>query len=228
VEYEIKGTTLPVVEIKLRRGESVFSESGGMAWMSDGINMQTSGKGGGLGGFLGRALSGESLFLTTYTCEANEGLIAFAPSFTGQIKPIQLAAGQTIIAQKGAFLAGDDSIKLETHFSKKLGAGLFGGEGFVMQKITGPGTWFAEIDGEVVEYNLKDGEILKVDPGCVAMVDPSVNIDVQVVKGVANIFFGEGLFLTLLRGPGRVWLQTMPISGVAKALIPFLPKPSSG
>jgi uncharacterized protein (TIGR00266 family) len=229
MEYEIKGTTMPVVEVKLQRGEAIFTESGSMCWMSDGIEMKTSGRGGGLGGFLGRALSGESLFLTTFTCQAAEGRIAFAPSTPGQIIPVKLAAEQTLIAQKGAFMAGEDEVKLEIHFRKQLGAGFFGGEGFIMQKISGPGTVFVEIDGEVMEHTLGAGEILKVDTGYVAMLEPSVSFDIEMVKGgVKNVLFGgEGLFMTTLKGPGRVWLQTMPIQTVAGALIPFLPKTSS-
>ncbi|NWF69955.1 MAG: TIGR00266 family protein [Chloroflexi bacterium] len=230
MEYTIKGTTMPVVEFKLQRGEALFTEAGGMCWMSANIEMKTSGRGGGLGGFLGRALSGESLFLTTFTCQGNDGLIAFGPSSPGQIIATELKEGQSLIAQKGAFLCGQDTVKLEIHFRKQLGAGFFGGEGFIMQKISGPGWVFTEIDGEVIEYTLGAGQEMKVDTGYVAMFEPSVQFDVEMVKGgVKNILFGgEGLFMTTLKGPGRVWLQTLPIQSVASALIPFLPRPSSG
>jgi uncharacterized protein (TIGR00266 family) len=226
MQYEIKGTVMPVVEVQLKRGDSIYTESGGMAWMSDGIDMKTSGKGG-LGKMLGRALSGESLFLTTYTCEAAAGTITFAVDSPGHIIPLQLAAGQSIIGQKGAFLAAEESVTLEVHFRKKLGSGLFGGEGFVLQKFTGPGLVFAAIDGEVIERQLAAGEILKIDTGHIGMYEPSVTYDIQMVKGVTNVLFGgEGLFLATLKGPGKIWLQTMPISNVAGAILPFIPTKS--
>ena len=224
MDYEIKGTVMPHLVIRLRQGEAVFTESGGMAWMDDGIEMKTSGRGG-LGGMLGRALAGESMFLTTYTCEAPEALISFTVETPGGIVALDLQAGQTVIAQKDAFMVADDSVTLAMHFQRKLGAGLFGGEGFILQKLTGPGRAFLEIGGEVQERLLSPGQILKVDPGHIAAMDPEVDFDIQMVKGVGNMLLGgEGLFLARLRGPGRVWLQTMPPSSLANALIPFLPK----
>jgi uncharacterized protein (AIM24 family) len=151
-------------------------------------------------------------------------LITFTPEAPGAILPLQLAAGESRICQKDAFMVAENSVSLEIHFRKKLGAGLFGGEGFVLQKITGPGLAFVEIAGEVREYELKPGEVMKVDPGHIAMYEPSVNYDIQRVKGVKNIFFGgEGLFLATLTGPGKVWLQSMPLSNLASKLFQYMP-----
>ncbi len=227
MRYEIKGTVLPMLEIHLEQGEAIYTESGGMAWMSEGIRMETSGRGG-LGKMLGRALAGESLFLTTYTCEAAQATIVFTPEAPGHILPVPLQAGHSIIAQKDAFMCAEDSVELEMHFRKRLGAGLFGGEGFILQKLTGPGTAFVEIAGEVHQYQLQAGQKIKVDPGHIAMYEPTVDYDVEMVRGVSNVLFGgEGLFLATLRGPGRVWLQTMPISNLAGAIRPYIPTKSS-
>lgn len=223
MEYQIKGTVMPCLEIRLRQGEALYTESGGMAWMSDGISMKTSGRGG-LGAMLGRALAGESLFLTTYTCDAPEATIVFTPEAPGHIIPVPLQAGYSIIAQKDAFMCAENSVTLEMHFRRRLGTGLFGGEGFILQKLTGPGTAFVEISGEVQQYQLGPGQLMKVDPGHIAMYEPTVDYDIQMVKGVTNMLFGgEGLFLATLRGPGRVWLQTMPISNLAGAISRFIP-----
>lgn len=228
MEYTIRGDVMPVLQIRLRKGEAIYTESGGMAWMTEGIAMKTSGRGG-LGKMIGRALSGESLFLTTYTAEADNVAIAFAPEAMGKIIPLNLAAGSTMILQKDAFMCAEDSVEMAMHFRKKLGAGLFGGEGFILQKVTGPGVVFAEIIGEVVEYDLKPGQRLKVDPGHLAMYEPSVNYDIQMVKGVKNILFGgEGLFLATLTGPGKVWLQTMPISNLASRIAQAIPGKGGG
>ena len=215
MRYDIKGDSLPVVICNLNAGETIVSESGAMGWMSDNILMDTNMKGGLFGG-IGRAFSGESVFLNTFTCNHGSGLIAFPSSFPGKIVARNLSPGETIICQKGAFLAGEVSVKLETFFRKKLGAGFFGGEGFILQKITGPGLVFLEFDGHVEEYTLDMGQKLKVDTGNVAMFDASVDFNVEMVKGFKNIFFGgEGLFLSTLRGPGKVYLQTMPIQNLA-------------
>lgn len=215
MRYDIKGDSLPVVICNLNAGETIVSESGAMGWMSDNILMDTNMKGGLFGG-IGRAFSGESVFLNTFTCNHGSGLIAFPSSFPGKIVARNLSLGETIICQKGAFLAGEVSVKLETFFRKKLGAGFFGGEGFILQKITGPGLVFLEFDGHVEEYTLDMGQKLKVDTGNVAMFDASVDFNVEMVKGFKNIFFGgEGLFLSTLRGPGKVYLQTMPIQNLA-------------
>ena len=227
MKYEISGTTMPVVEITLDKGESVFTESGGMAWMDDGIAMQTSGKGG-LGKMLGRALAGESLFMTTYTATRDAQQIALVPEMPGSVLAIELNAGQSLIAQRNAFMVAQEGVEMQMHFRRKLGTGLFGGEGFVMQRLTGPGVVFVEIGGEVVKRELARGEVLKVDPGHIAMMDTEVDFDIEMVKGLGNIFLGgEGLFLAKLTGPGRVWLQTMPLYNLAMSIYQFLPKSSS-
>ena len=223
MQYEIKGTLMPNLEVKLAYGESIYTESGGMAWMSEGIDMQTSGRGG-LGGMLGRALAGESLFLTTYTCQAQGGLIVFTPDMPGTVMAMELGPGQSIIAQKDAFMCAQESVQLEMHFRKKLGTGIFGGEGFILQKVTGPGIVFFEIAGEVREYDLGPGSTMKVDTGHIAMYEPTVNYDIQMVKGVTNMLFGgEGLFLAHLRGPGHVWLQSLPFSRMAGRMLAAVP-----
>ncbi|MCD6436551.1 MAG: TIGR00266 family protein [Clostridiales bacterium] len=223
MKYEIKGGELPVVIMNLDKGESVFTESGGMGWMTDGIDMSTNMEGGLFGG-LARKLSGESLFMTTYKSSSNESEIAFPSSFPGKIIPHELKSGESIICQKKSFLCAERSVKLEMHFRKKLGTGLFGGEGFILQKITGPGTAFMELDGSIIEYDLKAGETLKVDTGHIAMFEPSVSYKIEMLKGFKNVLFGgEGLFLAILQGPGKIWLQTMPVQNLAKEIIPYIP-----
>lgn len=228
MEYKIIGSTLQAVILELDPGETVYSESGGMAWMSSNISMNTSGRGGGLGGVLKRAISGESLFLVEYTSQGGKGFVAFASDFPGKIVPVNLSDGQQLIAQKQAFLCAEKTVGLDIHFRRRLGAGLFGGEGFVLQKLTGPGVAFVCLDGEIMEYTLGQNEVLKVDTGHVAMYEPTVAFDIEMVPGFKNILFGgEGLFLATLRGPGRIWLQTMPVQNLARAVIPHLPKTSS-
>lgn len=218
MQYKIKGDNLPVVICELNPGESIISESGAMGWMSDNFTMDTNMKGGLFKG-IARAFSGESVFLNTYRCEREPGFIAFPSSFPGKIMAKNLRPGETLICQKGAFLAGESSINLEVVFRKKLGAGFFGGEGFILQKISGSGLVFLEFDGHIEEYDLAPNEVMKVDTGNVAMFESSVQFDVETVKGFKNIMFGgEGLFLTTLRGPGRVYLQTMPIQNLAGQL----------
>ena len=229
MEYRIIGSTLQAVIIELDPGETIFSESGGMAWMSNNIVMNTSGRGGGLGGALKRAVSGESLFLVEYTSQGSKGTVAFASDFPGKIVPIRLGQGQQMICQKTAFLCAEKTVGLDIHFRKRLGAGLFGGEGFIMQKLTGPGVAFVCLDGEIVEYTLEPNQVLKVDTGHVAMYEPSVGFDVEMLKGFTNIFFGgEGLFMATLQGPGRIWLQTMPTSNLARAILPYMPSKGGG
>lgn len=218
MRYEVKGNSLPVVICHLDSGEAMVSEGGAMGWMTSNIKMDTNMKGGLMGG-LGRAFSGESVFLNTFTSQGGEGHVAFPSSFPGKIVDLQLAPGESIIAQKGAFLAGTSDVKLEIAFKKKLGAGFFGGEGFILQKITGPGQTFLEFDGHVEEYTLAAGETLLVDTGNVAMFESSVAYDIEMVKGIKNIFLGgEGLFLTKLTGPGKAYLQSMPIQNLAGQL----------
>ncbi len=229
LRYKLIGTTLPAVVLELGPGHQVYSESGGMAWMSANVRMETR-TGGGLGKMLGRVLSGESLFIVEYSLGSGDrGLVAFASEFPGKIVPLELAEGQSVIVQKDAFMCAEASVELKLHFRKRLAAGLFGGEGFILQEVTGPGLAFFEFDGEVVEYTLSDRQVLKVDTGHVAMFEPSVDFDVEMMRGFKNIFFGgEGLFLATLRGPGRVWLQTMPIANLARKLRRYMPAGSGG
>ena len=229
MEYKIYGTIMQTVVMELDPGETVFSESGGLAWMSGNIAMNTSGRGGGLGGMFKRAISGESLFMVEFTSQGSKGMVAFAADFPGKIIPVHLGPGQQIIAQKDAFLCAEKTITTDIHFRRNLGSGLFGGEGFILQKLTGPGVAFVSLDGEIVEYTLAPGQIMKVDTGCVAMFEPTVSYDVEMVKGFKNVLFGgEGLFLSTLTGPGRIWLQTMPMINLAKAIAPYLANANSG
>ena len=223
MKYTIEGGQLPVVVCELDSGEEMFTESGGMSWMSGNMSMSTNMEGGLMKG-LGRAMSGESIFMATYKAEGGPGMIAYASSFPGSIIAHELQPGQSIICQKRSFLAASRGVTLAVHFQRKLGAGLFGGEGFIMQRITGPGVAFIEIDGAAIEYNLQPNQMIKVDTGHVAMMQETVKMEVTTVKGFKNVLFGgEGLFLTTLTGPGHVWLQSMPIDNVAKNIIQFMP-----
>lgn len=223
-DFKIVGSTLPTVVLTLTPRQGVYSETGALSWMSANVNMATN-AGGGLGGLLKRAVSGESLFVVDYAADRAGEFVAFGSDFPGKIVPVNLAQGQSMIAQKGSFLVAEKSVNLSITFRRKLGAGLFGGEGFILQKFDGPGTVFVAFDGEIVEYTLAPGERLKVDTGHVAMFEPTVNFDVEMVKGFKNILFGgEGLFFATLAGPGRVWLQTMPMSKLAGAIAAFLPR----
>lgn len=218
MEAKIIGDSLPVVTIKLKRGESIISENGGMSWMDSGIKMETSTNGGIMKG-LGRALAGESIFMNQYTAEIDDVEIAFASSFPGEILEYDLKEGEFVIAQKRSFLCAEKSVDVSMHFRKKIGAGFFGGEGFIMQKFTGPGKVYLELDGTVVKKELAAGEKMKVDNGYVALMTSEVKLDIETVKGVKNIVFGgEGLFVTTLEGPGTVWLQSMPISKLSGLL----------
>lgn len=215
METKINGEELPYVVCKLNKGESVVTENGGMSWMDDGIKMKTTTNGGIMKG-LGRALAGESIFMNVYTAEKDDVEIAFASSFPGQILEFDLKEGETIIAQKRAFLCAEPTVDISMHFRKKLGAGFFGGEGFIMQKFQGTGKVFLELDGAIYKRELAAGEKLKVDNGYVAAMTSGVDLNIETVKGVKNIVFGgEGLFLTTLKGPGTVWIQSMPISKLA-------------
>ena len=222
MKYELKGGTFPVVVCSLDNGEKMITEKGSMTWMSQNMEMTTSG-GGGLGKMFSKAVSGESIFQNIYTANGN-GMIAFGSSFPGQILPLEVAPGRDYIVQKSSFLASEANVELSVHFNKKLGAGLFGGEGFIMQKLSGSGMAFVEVDGELMEYELGAGQQLVVSTGYVLGYENSVSMDIQQVKGLKNKFLGgEGFFNTVLTGPGKVWLQTMPIPNVANAILPFLP-----
>ncbi|WP_405296047.1 TIGR00266 family protein [Methanobrevibacter sp.] len=223
MEYEIRGGSFPLVVCKLQKGEIMKNETGAMAYMTSGMTMETN-TGGGLLKGLGRALSGDTIFLNFFTAEEDNQEIGFAARTPGKIMPIRLDGTNTIIGQKNAFLAAEEGVDLDIYFKKSLGAGIFGGEGFILQKFTGNGMVFLEIDGEVIEYNLQPGEKLLLDPGHIAAMEESVGFDIERVKGAKNILFGEGLFFSKLTGPGKVWIQTMPLSKLAEAIIPYLPK----
>jgi len=228
ISYRIDGTTLQVVTIELEPGEVIYSESGGMSWMTANIELKTH-SGGGLGKMFKRALSGESLFITDFYTTQGRGTVAFSCEFPGKIIPFDLKSGESLIVQKDAFMCAEKSVDLDLHFRKRLGTGLFGGEGFIMQRITGPGLAFLEVDGEVVEYNLQPGQNLKVDTGHLAAMEASVDFDVTMMKGFSNILLGgEGLFLASVQGPGKVWLQTMPMSKLARKIAQFMPQIGKG
>lgn len=223
MKYEIKGDTLPVVICHLEAGEKMITERGSMSWMSPNMKMDTNARGG-LGKAFGRMFSGESMFQNTYTAERGNGLIAFASSFPGSIKAFEVGPGQEYIFQKSAFLAAEEGVELSIHFHKKFASGLFGGEGFILQRVAGQGTVFAEFDGHVVEYELKAGQQIVIDSGYLAAMTASCQMEIQTISGVKNVVFGgEGLFNTVVTGPGHVWLQTMPISSVASVLAPYFP-----
>ena len=222
MKYEIKGETMPVVICEVDAGETVVCESGSMSWMTPNMEMQTSG--GGFGKMFGRMLSGENMMQNRYTAKNDRGMIAFASSFTGKIIPVEITPSSPIICQKRAFLAATEGVELNVHFQKKIIGGLFGGEGFVMQRISGHGTAFLEIDGTTVEYNLQQGQQMIIDTGYLAMMDESVSMDIQQVKGFKNVMMGgEGLFNTVGTGPGRVILQTMPVSHIAGIIAQLIP-----
>ena len=226
MKYEIRGGVFPVVICDLESGEKMITEKGAMSWMSPNMKMETSG--GGLGKMFSKAFSGESMFQNIYTAQGGPGMIAFGSCFPGKILPVQIAPGKELIVQKSAFLASEAGIELSIHFNKKLGAGFFGGEGFIMQRLSGSGLVFLEIDGELVEYDLAAGQQMVIDTGNVAAFESTVSIDIQQVPGLKNkLLGGEGLFNTTLTGPGKIWLQTMPISNVAASIRPFIPTGSN-
>ncbi len=218
MRYQIQGETLPVVICELEGGEKMITEGGGMAWMSPNMKMETS-TNGGVGKAFGRMFSGEAIFQNNYTAMGGPGMIAFASSFPGSIRAFEISPGNEMVFQKSAFLAGEAGVDVSIFFNKKVGAGLFGGEGFIMQKFSGNGTVFAEFDGHVVEYELQAGQQIVVDTGHLAGMTASCSMEIRSVPGVKNMLFGgEGFFNTVITGPGRIWLQTMPISNVAAVL----------
>ncbi len=226
MRYEIKGDTLPVVICYLDGGEQMITERGSMSWMSPNMKMETTSNGG-IGKALGRMFAGEALFQNRYTAEGGNGLIAFASSFPGQIVARQISPGNELIVQKSGFLAAESGVELSVFFQKKLGAGFFGGEGFIMQRLSGQGMAFLEFDGHVVEYELQPGQQIVVDTGYLAAMESSCSMEIKSVPGIKNMVFGgEGLFNTVVTGPGRVWLQTMPVSNVAELIMKFMPPKS--
>ena len=222
MEYEIKGGSLPVVVCHLESGESMITERGSMSWMSPNMRMET--VGGGIGKMFSKLGAGEAAFQNVYTAVGGHGMIAFASSFPGSIMDLDIAPGQEWICQKSAFLASEANVSLSLFFQKKFGAGFFGGEGFIMQRLSGRGKAFLEIDGSVVRYDLKAGQSILVDTGYLAAMSSTCTVDIQTIRGVKNVLFGgEGLFNTVVTGPGTIYLQTMPISAVASVLQPFFP-----
>ena len=222
IKYEIEGGNLPVLICYPEAGQSLCTESGAMSWMSPNMVMDTN-TGGGLKKMFGRMFSGESLFLNEYTAMGGTGMIAFAASFPGSIIPYQVTPGNGIIVQKRGFLAMEKGLELSVYFQKKLGKGFFGGEGFIMQKITGSGLVFIEIDGYCKAYDLAAGQSIVVDTGYLAAMSESCTMDIQMVQGAKNIFLGgEGLFHTVVTGPGRVYIQSMPVINTAMRINPYI------
>ena len=223
MKYQIEGTPLPVAICQLEAGEAMITERGSMSWMSANMKMETTSNGG-VGKALGRMFAGEALFQNRYTAQGGPGIIAFASSFPGSILPVEIQPGRELIVQKSGFLASETGVQLSIFFQKKLGAGFFGGEGFIMQKLSGRGTAFLEIDGCVKEYQLGPGEAMVVDTGYLAAMDATCSMEIVTVDGVKNMLFGgEGLFNTVVRGPGKIILQSMPVSAVAGAISRVLP-----
>ncbi len=234
IDYKIYGEELQFVEVELDPNETAIAESGAMMMMDDGVQMQTifgDGSQQQNSGLLGklmsagkRVLTGESLFMTAFT-NVGQGKkkVSFAAPYTGKIIPIDLQQlGGTIIAQKDAFLCAAKGVSVGIHFQKKLGTGIFGGEGFIMEKIQGDGMAFLHAGGFIIERELKPGEILKIDTGCIVAYTPSVDFDIEFVRGIKNIVFGgEGLFFATLRGPGKVWIQSLPISRLASRIVAY-------
>lgn len=225
MKYEILGKTVPAVEVTLSKGEGMYTQSGGMAWQTPGINMSTNARGG-IMKSLGRMFTGESIFMSTYTAEAEGAKVAFATTVPGEIKPVNLSDYPNgIMLQKGAFLCAEPNVELSVAFTKRFSAGLLGGEGFILQKAQGRGMLFLEIDGDFVEKELAPGEVLKVDTGNVVAFENSVSYEIETVKGLGNIFLGgEGLFLTRLVGPGKVIIQTQNFGDFAGRIVSMMPR----
>ena len=222
MKYNIIGEPLPVVICDVEQGETLITERGSMSWMSSNMNLSTT-TNGGLGKAFGRVFSGEAMFQNKYTAMGGPGQIAFASSFPGSIRAIEIGNGEEYIVQKGGFLAGTEGVQLSVHFQKKFGAGLFGGEGFIMQKLSGHGTAFIEIDGHACEYELQAGQSMVVNTGYLAAMTGSCRMVVTGTGGVKNaIFGGEGFFNTVVHGPGKVILQTMPVYSLASAIQPYI------
>jgi uncharacterized protein (TIGR00266 family) len=224
MQYEIIGSTVPAVEVTLNRGEAMYTQSGGMVWQTEGIDMKTNTKGGLMKG-IGRMFAGESLFMATYSSMRDGAKIAFGSTVPGDVIPVNLTGTPGIIAQKRAFLCAEESVNVNVTLTKRFSAGLFGGEGFILEDISGTGYAFLEVDGDQVVKQLEPGEVIKVDTGNVVAFDKTVSYEIETVKGLGNIFFGgEGLFLTKLTGPGRVVLQTQNFNDFASRIIAMMPK----
>ncbi len=226
MKYSIEGEPMPVVICELEQGEEMVTEAGAMSWMSNNIEMSQ--EGGGIGKIFGRMLTGESMFLTHYSANNGPAMIAFSSCFPGAIKPIEINPGYELIAQKNAFLASTSGVELSIFLQKKFSSGLFGGEGFVMQKLSGTGIAFLELDGHVKEYNLAAGQQMVIASGFLAAMEGTCTLDIQQIKGIKNVLFGgEGLFNTVVTGPGKIWIQTMPVPQIASRLVQYMPMSSS-
>ena len=222
MQYQIVGDTLPAVICTVDANETLITENGAMAWMTPNMKMETT-TNGGLGKAIGRAFSGEKMFQNLYTAQGGPGQIAFASSLPGCIRAFNIAPGNDMIVQKRGFLASERSVTLSVFFQKKFGAGLFGGEGFIMQRLSGSGVAFVEFDGYVVEYTLQKGQQMVVDTGYLAAMDATCTMDIQQVPGLKNVLFGgEGLFNTVITGPGKIYLQTMPLNQLASSIQPYI------
>lgn len=224
MKYKIEGGNLPAVICTLEDGESMITESGGMSWMSPNMKMETTSNGG-IGKAFGRMFTGEAMFQNRYTAQGGSGMIAFASSFPGCIRAVEIGPGRELIVQKSGFLASETGVEMSVFFQKKLGSGLFGGEGFIMQKLSGQGMAFLEFDGHVIDYELNKEQSIVVDTGYLAAMDATCSMEIKSVPGVKNALFGgEGLFNTVVNGPGKVYLQTMPINHVAAVLRSVMPE----
>ena len=227
LKYHILGTVQQTLVTELQPNQVVYSDTGAMSWMTSTISMSTKASGG-LGGMLKRAVSGATALIIDFVATGAPGQAAFSTDFPGKVLPVELDAGKSVIMHKHAFLCAEKSVGLDIFFTRKFGAGMFGGEGFVLQKLTGPGMVFAELDGDAVEYHLQPGQVMRVEPGHIAMFEDTVSFDVEMVKGMTNILFGgEGLFLGTLKGPGRIWLHSMTVSKMAHRIVEYIPAKSS-
>lgn len=222
IKYDIEGGNLPVLICYPEVGQTLCTQTGAMSWMSPNMKMETN-SGGGIKKVFGRLFSGESLFMNEYTAMGGEGMIAFASTFPGSILPYQVTPGNGIIVQKRGFLAMEKGLDVSVYFQKRLRGGFFGGEGFIMQKISGEGLVFLEIDGYCKEYTLEAGQSIIMNTGYLAAMSDTCTMDVEMVRGVKNVFLGgEGLFNTRVTGPGKVYIQSMPISNTAQAIAPYI------
>ncbi len=234
MRHTIHGTTLPVLEVSLTPGEKIFAESGELSWLSGSVQMKTGmsvggQQSGGLFGALKRAMGGGTMFMTEYEAIGAPGFVAFASKVPGSIAPFEVGEGRSYMVHRHGFLCGTLGVQLTVGFQRSLGAGIFGGDGFILQRVSGQGTAFLELSGEVIPYDIPPGEVLRVHPGHVGMFQEGVPFEITTVPGIANkLFGGDGLFLAALRGPGRVWLQSLPLPNLAHSLIPYLPRPSAG
>jgi uncharacterized protein (TIGR00266 family) len=226
MEHKIVGTTMPVLEMTLGLGESIVAQAGELGWISSSIELHTTTAAAGSSGVFGalkRAVGGGSFFMTEYTASSGSGLVAFATKVPGHILPVDVARGRGYLVHRHGFLCATPAVELSVGFQRSLGAGVFGGQGLILQKIGGEGQAWVELDGEVVVYDLAPGETMRVHPGHVGMFEEGVNFDITMMRGIRNVLFGaDGLFLAALTGPGRIWLQSLPLSNLAHALSPYL------